>query len=263
MDSIDILVTLMAGQSAYDSETMSKEDLVQEALETLALIHPHIKHIPKPVETVVTRWSQDEFAKGSYSFVGKDGTGDDYDLMAKPVDGQLYFAGEATSRHYPATAHGAYLSGIKVAKDVLDSLIGAQVLDWRTRRNKFASAYGHASLTNGTARRESSQSSNDSKRSHLLTLEEAHTSDSPPPEKYEALLGHGFAIPRRRGRAARSMMARFVAEQSDGGDGESSNGESYDDGARKKPKGGEMARAATEAPLRRGPGRPRKTGRTI
>ncbi|KAF9964513.1 hypothetical protein BGZ65_001101, partial [Modicella reniformis] len=105
--------TLLAGQSAYDCEKMSKEDLVQEALETLGLIYPHIQPIPAPLESIVTRWSSDEFAQGSYSFVGREGTGEDYDLLAKSVDDQLYFAGEATSRQYPATAHGAYLSGLK------------------------------------------------------------------------------------------------------------------------------------------------------
>jgi len=238
----------MAGQSAYDSENISKEDLALEALETLALIHPDIPHIPKPVEIVVTRWYQDEFAQGSYSFVGKDGTGEDYDLLAKPVDGQLYFAGEATSRQYPATAHGAYLSGIKVAKDVLDSLIGPQTID----------GPNNATSSNRIVRHDNGHDGRESDQSHLLSLEEAHTTDSPPPERSEAMIGHGFAIPRRRGRVAKSMIARFVAEQSD-----EDLGDSSDDGERKRPKGGrqgvEDSRGVTgEVLKKRGPGRPQK-----
>ncbi|KAF9426477.1 hypothetical protein BGZ94_006464 [Podila epigama] len=160
VSGLPVLVTLMAGQSAYDCESTPKEELVQEALETLRLIHPTIDHIPEPLETVVTRWSQDEFARGSYSFVGKEGTGVDYDGLAKPIDDQLYFAGEATSRHYPATAHGAYLSGLKVAKDILDSLIGPQDLSG-------------SSLSDSGKRPLSDR---------IQTLEDAHTdAESPPP----------------------------------------------------------------------------------
>ncbi|KAG0054358.1 hypothetical protein BGZ83_011367 [Gryganskiella cystojenkinii] len=222
VSGLPVLVTLMAGQSAYDSEKMTREELVKEAVETLALIYPQIKRIPKPVETVVTRWSRDEFAQGSYSFVGRDGTGEDYDLLAKSVEDQLYFAGEATSRHYPATAHGAYLSGIKVAKEVLDSLIGPQTLDTPYNVAGINKTKSDRTPTTAAAhrRRDYRESSNESNDSHLLSLEEAHTSDSsPPPEKTETtLIGHGFALPRRRGRAARSMIARFVADPSDAED---------------------------------------------
>lgn len=36
--------------------------------------------------------------------------------LAQPVGKNLHFAGEATSLKYPATVHGAWLSGIREAK---------------------------------------------------------------------------------------------------------------------------------------------------
>ena len=68
---------------------------------------------------------------GAYSYVAIGATGEDYDLLSKPVSGlrsgknNLFFAGEHTMRNYPASAHGAYLSGLNSAAQVADQLIGS------------------------------------------------------------------------------------------------------------------------------------------
>lgn len=120
-----VLVALMAGQAAIDCEVESKDSLVLEASEILQKIYP-TRIVPKPVEVIATRWGQDPFSLGSYSFIGPAGSGLDYETMAKPIDDRLFFAGEATCRTHPSTVHGAYLSGLAAAKMVLDALIGEQ-----------------------------------------------------------------------------------------------------------------------------------------
>lgn len=120
-----VLVALMAGDAAFTCETTENDILIQEATRILRRIYPQ-KQIPVPSESIVTRWGSDPFARGSYSYIGTNGTGADYEAMARAVDGRLFFAGEATCRTHPSTVHGAYLSGLAAASAVLDSIIGPQ-----------------------------------------------------------------------------------------------------------------------------------------
>jgi monoamine oxidase len=41
------------------------------------------------------------------------------DSLAQSVDKRMFFAGEAASRAYFGTVHGAYLSGAQAAKEIL------------------------------------------------------------------------------------------------------------------------------------------------
>ncbi|WP_338693781.1 NAD(P)/FAD-dependent oxidoreductase [Bradyrhizobium sp. 26S5] len=65
-----------------------------------------------------SRWAHDRFARGSYSHA-LPGHADKRAVLAAPVDGRLFFAGEATSPHFFSTAHGARDSGERAAKEVV------------------------------------------------------------------------------------------------------------------------------------------------
>ncbi|KAH0544516.1 hypothetical protein FGG08_001415 [Glutinoglossum americanum] len=117
-----MLVALMAGDAAHQTESDDDDDLVAEATEVLGKMFAHT-HVPEPLEVIITRWGKDRFTRGSYSYVGSQARSDDYDLMAKPV-GSLYFAGEATCGTHPATVHGAYISGLRAAAEVVESMLG-------------------------------------------------------------------------------------------------------------------------------------------
>jgi len=60
-------------------------------------------------------WMGDPLAGGAYSFARPGATAARATLAA-PLDERLFFAGEATSAHEFATAHGAYLSGLAAGK---------------------------------------------------------------------------------------------------------------------------------------------------
>ena len=65
-------------------------------------------------------WRRDPFARGSYSYArpGKAGC---RAVLAAPVDDRLFFAGEACCPNFFSTAHGAYLSGVTAAEQILKS----------------------------------------------------------------------------------------------------------------------------------------------
>jgi monoamine oxidase len=68
-----------------------------------------------------SRWAHDPFARGSYSHA-LPGHAGKRAVLAAPVDGRLFFAGEATSPNFFTTAHGARDSGERAAKEVLGTL---------------------------------------------------------------------------------------------------------------------------------------------
>lgn len=115
------LIALMAGDAGFETEHTSNDSLVAEATEILRNVFG--PDVPFPVEAVVTRWGSDRFARGSYSSAAPGMHPDDYDAMAQ-CQGNLFFAGEHTIGTHPATVHGAYLSGLRAASEVLEALIG-------------------------------------------------------------------------------------------------------------------------------------------
>lgn len=70
-------------------------------------------------------WASDPFARGSYSFA-LTGHAGDRAILAAPVDGRLFFAGEACSPHNFSTAHGAYESGVAAADAIIEARAGAK-----------------------------------------------------------------------------------------------------------------------------------------
>ena len=69
----------------------------------------------------VSTWSTDPFARGAYSHA-LVGHAPSRATLAAPVDGRIFFAGEAVSKHDYSTAHGALRSGIDAAKALLADL---------------------------------------------------------------------------------------------------------------------------------------------
>jgi monoamine oxidase len=64
-------------------------------------------------------WQSDPYARGSYSYVGVGGEGAQAELAA-PLEGTLFFAGEATNTEgHHGTVHGAIATGERAAREIL------------------------------------------------------------------------------------------------------------------------------------------------
>ncbi|KAK3159142.1 hypothetical protein QOZ80_2AG0146260 [Eleusine coracana subsp. coracana] len=115
-----LLIALVAGESAVKFEKMSPMENVEKVLDTLKKIFsPKGIEVPNPLQAICTRWGTDRFTYGSYSYVAIGASGDDYDILAESVHDRVFFAGEATNRRYPATMHGALLSGYRESANIL------------------------------------------------------------------------------------------------------------------------------------------------
>ncbi|XP_050729902.1 lysine-specific histone demethylase 1A-like isoform X2 [Eriocheir sinensis] len=140
-----VLLALVAGEAAAIMENVSDDVIVGRCIAVLKGIFGN-SAVPQPKETVVTRWRADPWSRGSYSFVSTGASGNDYDILAAPIaplqPGQsaqtppaasdssppprprLFFGGEHTIRNYPATVHGAFLSGLREAGRIADQFLG-------------------------------------------------------------------------------------------------------------------------------------------
>jgi monoamine oxidase len=96
-----------AGDGAFGAESIDQ---------IVALLGSDFRRKLKPLAE--SRWAHDPFARGAYSHA-LPGHAGDRAILAAPVDGRLFFAGEATCQNFFSTAHGARDSGERAAGEVM------------------------------------------------------------------------------------------------------------------------------------------------
>jgi monoamine oxidase len=105
------------GSFARELENAGDGALAAEAIdEIVALLGSDFRRKLTPLAE--SRWGHDPFARGGYSHA-LPGHAGKRAVLAAPVDGRLFFAGEATSPNFFSTAHGARDSGERAAEEVL------------------------------------------------------------------------------------------------------------------------------------------------
>jgi monoamine oxidase len=115
--NMPILWGFNAADRGREVEAWSDAQMVASAMQTLRSIFG--PGIPDPIDYQVTRWASDPFSLGSYSYNPVGAAPNIRKLLAAPLGTRLSFAGEATEHDYFGTAHGAYLSGLRAAREIL------------------------------------------------------------------------------------------------------------------------------------------------
>ena len=147
--AVPVLAMLIGGLPSRHLETWSKERVTGWAMSVIRDVFG--KDIPEPIAVVHTRWGQDPFAYGAYSYLRVGATIDDVDALAEPVGTRLFFAGEATQRQHWGCAHGALVSGLREAarisgdNSILPSRHFTENRRWREmtqRANRFLNYRG-------------------------------------------------------------------------------------------------------------------------
>jgi monoamine oxidase len=122
--STPVLTAWFGGPKAAAAEQTELGQLVANALRSLEQI---FALAPGALDEELRSWhmhdwQRDPYTRGAYSYAPV-GALDSSAAMAQPVEGTLYFAGEHTDTtgHW-GTVHGALRSGVRAARQILDSL---------------------------------------------------------------------------------------------------------------------------------------------
>ena len=135
-DSPAILMSLVSGKEAVALEYLSDVDVIKEVVETLKAMFPKSVFIPDPIDFRITRWGKDRFSRGSYTYLPPGSTDQDFQMLQSPVNAsgdslliegradamRLFFAGEHTTALHPSVTHGAMLSGVRAAQEVVSTI---------------------------------------------------------------------------------------------------------------------------------------------
>jgi hypothetical protein len=111
-----ILLAFNTGSSAIKLENEDDATIKNDVMTVLEKIYNQT--IPEP-KIIRTKWAMDPLSGGSYSVIPVNGSLDDFDRLAEPINNTIFFAGEATDKYYYGTVHGAYISGYRAAEEIM------------------------------------------------------------------------------------------------------------------------------------------------
>lgn len=112
----NVLVAQAPPPHSYALSQLSDEEVIEQVLGVLRGMFG-ADRVPKPTRTRVTRWHDDPYARGSYSYVRRGSSVDDIKSYFRHC-GPLHFAGEGSHATDGQTVHGAWMSAVQAAADL-------------------------------------------------------------------------------------------------------------------------------------------------
>jgi monoamine oxidase len=118
----NVAIGMSAGALAHEMEAAGEAASVEYGLDELAQMLGN--DIRRQFDRgAATAWAADPFSRGSYSHC-LPGCYGARERLTRPVGGRIVFAGEHTEQSAYGTLHGAHLSGLRAARQVLELLRG-------------------------------------------------------------------------------------------------------------------------------------------
>lgn len=116
----DTAMCFVGGSHAHQLENLGHKACVEEMLSSLAALYgSHVRD--SLTHHTVTAWGRDAYSKGAYSAL-KPGHYGAREALASPINGRIWFAGEALNETWSTQLAGAYLSGARAASEILKTL---------------------------------------------------------------------------------------------------------------------------------------------
>lgn len=116
-----ILTSYVSGNAVDIIKDKTDQQVIEMCMQLLKTLFPK-QEIPKPSQYYVSRWYQQEHIKMAFSYIPVNAGANAFENMEKDVDGQIFFAGEATHKQFHQTLTGAYISGMREAEKVYRAL---------------------------------------------------------------------------------------------------------------------------------------------
>lgn len=114
----NVLLGLSVGSYALVADAMSTEEMVEDGLDVLRDVWED--EVGEPIQVLETHWSTDPNTLGAYAYPRAGGRPGQFETLAEPVEDVVFFCGEHTTFDYAGTTHGAYLSGIRAAEELIE-----------------------------------------------------------------------------------------------------------------------------------------------
>lgn len=116
----NILLGLSVGSYPEHIEAESDDVIIGDVMDAIRAMFG--SDVPMPIDYQISRWSQEPYTKGAYSYSKLGSNPADFDAFKAPISEILLFAGEHTDFEFHGTVHGAYLSGLNAARLIDDEL---------------------------------------------------------------------------------------------------------------------------------------------
>ena len=116
----EVLTAFTVGREARRRAALDTEAMVAATVAEWEEIAPRGATLGTVTGAAVHRWTTDPWSRGAYSYFPPGSGPLDRLALAAPVDGRLFFAGEATdTTGQSATVAGAIRSGERAAEELL------------------------------------------------------------------------------------------------------------------------------------------------